>query len=243
MPKEITIPDPEPKPLEPKNLDSIKGIAWFQRSMKYNLNLMKNQDEVKEYQNDLKYKTNQEECLNCEEYKSWMLSYSPSVRFMIDEINKVNQSKGVDSNDVKDSIMCDFCEGWKGGGFHPELGILLCSNRIRDKFQLEDILTHELVHYYDNLKFKVNWANLKHHACSEIRASSLSGECRLTKQFWLGALSKFKMGHQDCVKRRAVLSVMANPLCDGDKKKAEKVVEEVWTSCLNDTRPFERIYR
>ena len=86
--------------------------------------------------------------------------------------------------------MCDFT---KGGGFHPDEGILLCANWIRNKWQLEDILTHELVHVYDYLKFDLDMNNLRHHACTEIRASMLSGECRIwqeiKKQDW-GILGK-----------------------------------------------------
>jgi inner membrane protease ATP23 len=29
---------------------------------------------------------------------------------------------------------------------------------------------HELVHMYDHTKFKVDWTNLRHHACSEVSA-------------------------------------------------------------------------
>ncbi|KAL6939236.1 hypothetical protein ACO0RG_003069 [Hanseniaspora osmophila] len=141
-------------------------------------------------------------------------------------------------------IVCDICPDMtKTGGFHPEFGILLCSNQIRDKWHLEDILSHEMIHYYDNLKFKVDWLNLKHHACSEIRASTLSGECRMMRELKMkGPQFKFASGFQECIKRRATLSVMGNPNCK-DKEQAEKVVDEVWESCFNDTRPFETVYR
>lgn len=36
---------------------------------------------------------------------------------------------------------------------------------------MEDTLVHELVHMYDHCKFKVDWSNLRHHACSEVRNS------------------------------------------------------------------------
>jgi inner membrane protease ATP23 len=44
---------------------------------------------------------------------------------------------------------------------------------------------------------------------------------------------------QACVRRRAVISVMANPNCH-DKESAERAVNEleVWESCFNDTKPF-----
>lgn len=35
-----------------------------------------------------------------------------------------------------------------------------------------------------------------------------------------------------------MLSVMSHPDC-GDQAKAEKAVNEVWESCLKDTRPFD----
>jgi inner membrane protease ATP23 len=158
---------------------------------------------------------------------------------MIQQIKKVNPLVG---DKIDEKIVCDICDEWKGGGFHPELGVLLCQNRIIDRYHLEDTLSHELVHYYDNTKFKVDWLNLKHHACSEIRASSLSGECRIMNQIKRAGLTKFGRGHQECVKRRAILSVEANPNCQS-KEQATKVVEEVWDSCFNDTRPFDHIYR
>lgn len=52
----------------------------------------------------------------------------------------------------------------------------------------------------------------------------------------------FTNHHQDCVRRRAVRSVMARPHCKDDVH-AVKVVNEVWDSCFNDTRPFDEIYR
>lgn len=45
---------------------------------------------------------------------------------------------------------------------------------------------------------------------------------------------------QACVRRRAVLSVAANPACP-DTETAEKAVNEVWDSCFQDTRPFDEV--
>lgn len=176
------------------------------------------------------------ECNRCEEIKQWMISYSPSVRFMMEQVARVG------GNISPNNIICDSCDEFKSGGFHPELGILLCQNRIYSKWHLEDTLTHELVHAYDHCKFNVRWDNLRHHACSEIRASSLSGECRMMNQIVRNKIFKFSKGHQDCVRRRATLSVRSNPNCQSDEEAA-KVVNQVFESCFNDTRPFEEIYR
>lgn len=47
---------------------------------------------------------------------------------------------------------------------------------------------------------------------------------------------------QACVRRRAVLSVAANPACP-NVEAAEKAVNEVWDSCFPDTRPFDEVSR
>lgn len=47
---------------------------------------------------------------------------------------------------------------------------------------------------------------------------------------------------QTCVRRRAVLSVEANPHCKS-RAEAEQAVDDVWNSCKADTRPFDRLYK
>jgi inner membrane protease ATP23 len=239
VPFEAPAPQTSTVPTEPADPKSIQGFEWWRRTMAYKTGLGLSQEEITRYENDASYKKNQTECNQCYEYRDFALKYSPSVIFMIQQIKKVNPLVG---DKIDEKIVCDICDEWKGGGFHPELGVLLCQNRIIDRYHLEDTLSHELVHYYDNTKFKVDWLNLKHHACSEIRASSLSGECRIMNQIKRAGLTKFGRGHQECVKRRAILSVEANPNCQS-KEQATKVVEEVWDSCFNDTRPFDHIYR
>ncbi|CDK27749.1 unnamed protein product [Kuraishia capsulata CBS 1993] len=220
------------------NTDSNKPSTfdWWRRTMEYKTGMGLTPESKEAYEKDLAVRTKTKDCEKCYEYRDWMLTYSPSVVFMLDQIKKLGSK--LDSKD----IICDECDDLRGGGYHPDMGILLCQNRILDKWHLGDVLSHELVHAYDDRKFKVDWLNLKHHACSEIRASSLSGECRISQEFWKGALGKVSKGHQNCVKRRAVLSVMANPNCDS-RETAEKAVDEVWASCFNDPRPYEMIYR
>ena len=99
-----------------------------------------------------------------------------------------------------------------------------------------------MVHAYDFLRFRWDENNLRHAACSEIRASSLGGECKFWRQFWKGGQRKLVNAHQDCVKRRATLSVAARREC-GDQATAAKVVNEVFDSCFADTRPFDEIYK
>jgi len=140
-----------------------------------------------------------------------------------------------------DRVVCSPCDYTRAGGFSPPAGaVVLCQGRFFSKKHMEDTLVHELVHMYDHSKFNVDWSNLRHHACSEIRANSLSGDCRWTRELRRGFVS-FSKQHQACVRRRAILSVRANSACP-DEAAAERAVNEVWESCFNDTRPFDEIY-
>jgi mitochondrial inner membrane protease ATP23 len=125
---------------------------------------------------------------------------------------------------------------------HPSYGILLCSNFHRDRSHLEDTLAHEMVHCWDHLRFKIDHDDLRHAACLEIRAATLSGECRFGKEVWKRGQWGLMQKLQDCVRRRATLSVAARESCKDDVQAA-RMVNEVWDSCFNDTRPFDEIYR
>lgn len=208
--------------------------------MQYRCSMGISEQEKKQFEFDYQNRDLKEKCTACNEYRDWMLTYSPSVTFMMNHISKLTKSSQPILD--KSNIVCDTCDDVKGGGFHPQVGILLCSNWIRSKWQLEDVLTHELVHVYDYLKFDIDLTNLNHHACTEIRASTLSGECRMFNEIKKTGLGNFAGKFQECVKRRAVLSVAANPKCES-VEQAERVVNTVWGSCFNDTRPFERVYR
>jgi inner membrane protease ATP23 len=77
----------------------------------------------------------------------------------------------------------------QGGGFSPSHGILLCANEMRDKKHVEDTLSHEMVHAWDHLRWKVDWADLRHAACSEVNsAQKLKMEIANLKRFELRAL-------------------------------------------------------
>ncbi|KAI9815532.1 MAG: Mitochondrial inner membrane protease atp23 [Pycnora praestabilis] len=172
----------------------------------------------------------------CEGFKDYLFKYSPVIRFMRENIQQLHG----DIN--KENVRCRRCTKRQSGGFDPNYGIQICANEMRNQGHFEDTLAHEMVHAYDHLRFKVDWRDLRHAACTEIRASSLSGECRWTREFFTRAQYNITQQHQECVRRRAVLSVMGRPACKDDVQ-AVKVVNEVWDSCFADTRPFDEIYR
>jgi len=171
----------------------------------------------------------------CEKWKKELMNYSPAVVFMLKRL----EISGCPVNTMH--LLCEPCNDMRSGGFSPKMGLtVLCQGRFWNKNHMEDTIMHELVHMYDQCRFKVDWNDLRHHACSEIRANSLSGDCKWTRELRRGFFS-FSKQHQACVRRRSALSVTANPACP-DAVTAERAVNEVWESCFSDTRPFDEIY-
>jgi inner membrane protease ATP23 len=115
--------------------------------------------------------------------------------------------------------------------------ILLCQNRIRGDEEMTKILTHEIIHAFDDCRANLDWRDCVHHACTEIRASNLSRECRWMEEFKRLQLHGVN-GQQSCVRRRAELSVQMNPFCN-KPGQARLAVEAAWEICYRDTAPFQ----
>ena len=100
---------------------------------------------------------------------------------------------------------------------------------------VSDARSSSLAHRNKNM----DWLDLKQHACSEVRASNLSGDCHWVNEMFRGYFG-VENGHQKCVRRRAELSTAMNPRCRG-RDEAKRVVNEVFEQCFKDTRPFDDI--
>lgn len=98
----------------------------------------------------------------------------------------------------ENAIKCEPCSPTHAGGFTPSPypgTIRLCAGNFLSKNHMEATVAHELIHMYDQCKFKVDWQNLRHHACSEIRANTLSGDCKFTRELARGVVA-FSKNHQ-----------------------------------------------
>ncbi|KAK8347064.1 hypothetical protein V6Z12_A07G259100 [Gossypium hirsutum] len=116
--------------------------------------------------------------------------------------------------------------------------IVVCSDQVRIQDDVNQEVIRHLIHAYDECRpSNLDWRNCAHHACSEIRAGHLSGDCHYKREFLRGFM-KIRGHEQDCVRRRVMKSVMANPFCS--KTAAKDAMEAVWDICYNDTKPFDR---
>ncbi|KAG0249958.1 Mitochondrial inner membrane protease atp23 [Mortierella polycephala] len=177
---------------------------------------------------------NKQDLKECELRREQLVKNSPGVRFMMNNLQKAGCPL------TKNMLECGPCDMTKSGGFSKDHGILLCQNGFFSKKHQEHTMIHEMIHMYDHCVFNVDWNNLRHHACSEVRAAGLGGDCNWSREVRRGFYT-FTKQHQECVKRRAILSVQANPKCP-DRATAEKAVNAVFESCYNDTRPFDEFY-
>ena len=105
---------------------------------------------------------------------------------------------------------------------------------------MPNTLAHELVHAYDDARANVDWFNLTHHACTEIRAANLSGDCTFSREFDRGRITPISIAGAGarCVRRRAELSVSMHPQCQ-NMETAAAAVDRAWQSCFHDTAPFD----
>ena len=184
-----------------------------------------------------------EERSRCENQLEKSLLNNKNLQILLDKINDIGCTI------PKDFIKCRPCDANVAGGFiinndenkknstsyKPQ--IIMCENTIGGCSQevFDKTLMHELIHAYDQCTTKIDYKNCLQHACTEIRASAISGECDSMLELARGNKTIIK-GHQLCTKRRAEISVSANPHCKGISAAA---VEAIFDQCYNDTLPFK----
>ncbi len=135
-------------------------------------------------------------------------------------------------------IRCEPCNEFASGHFARDengyCGITLCSNFRLPQAALEAAIVHELIHAFDYCRVKdLDYTNCAHHACTEVRASALSGECTPRRE-WARGNRAFTNHFRDCVRQRAILSVSMNPNCQNPNAAVDGVLDR----CIADTEPF-----
>ena len=124
------------------------------------------------------------------------------------------------------------------GGFDRRSNqVVVCSEKCRTAEVVEQILAHELVHLYDQCVARVDWSDLRHLACSEVRAANLA-HCRGALSGALGDGAALWGGHRACVRGRAARSVAA--VGGVGREVAGEAVAAVFEQCYADLEPVGR---
>ncbi|KAK0178598.1 hypothetical protein PV327_007476 [Microctonus hyperodae] len=146
--------------------------------------------------------------------------------------------------DLRRNFSCETCDSLVTGGYDTELNqIVICQNNIRRESTAASVLVHEMIHMFDFCRHKMDFKNIDHLACTEIRAANLT-YCSFASAVVDGDASFWdvKNRHQDCVKRRAMLSVLAARAVT--VAEAAEAVNRVFNKCYKDLEPIgRRIYR
>jgi len=137
-------------------------------------------------------------------------------------------------------VSCEDCAKGLAGGFDRETNqIVLCANYCQDLEKINSTLAHELVHMYDYCTTTINFNQLEHLACTEVRAANLV-DCRRPISYLIRAASSLEGDtiHASCVKDRAVRSVQA--IAAVPQYVAAAAVEKIFHRCYADVEPVGR---
>lgn len=135
-------------------------------------------------------------------------------------------------------VSCELCDNCTAG-FDPDTKqIILCYNQSLNREQIKDAMMHEMIHMFDYCRFKFDFDNIEHVACSEIRAANLSF-CSIYDRLRFGDSWNFKKSHRNCVRDVAFKSVKAySP--ETEDSKLHEIIDKVFIHCYNDLEPFGR---
>ncbi|XP_041976835.1 mitochondrial inner membrane protease ATP23 homolog [Aricia agestis] len=176
--------------------------------------------------------------LKCEKNVYECVKNSPMVKIMMAAL----RSSGCPI-DIRRHISCEVCDYSVSGGYDPELNqIVVCQNVSRAYRMVQGVLTHEMIHMFDYCKNELDFKNMEHLACTEIRAANLT-HCSFVSAWSQGDASWFKLkkAHEDCVKSKALYSVLA--VRQIGREEAIDVIEKVFPKCYADLEPIGRRIR
>lgn len=106
------------------------------------------------------------------------------------------------------------------------LSVVVCHNRVNsDRSEVEEILTHELIHLYDVQNLRLDLQECENLAYSEVRAAK-AAECRSSRHPHLQSY---------CVKQKAICAT--NNLFPAEGRAC---IQKVFDHAFADNRPFDQ---
>lgn len=77
--------------------------------------------------------------------------------------------------DIRRNISCETCDESVTGGYDPLTNqVVICQNSAKKPGLVQGILTHEFIHMFDYCVNNLDFKNIEHLACTEIRAANLA---------------------------------------------------------------------
>jgi mitochondrial inner membrane protease ATP23 len=174
----------------------------------------------------------------CEQNVYKCVMNSPLVKLMMGAL----KSSGCEI-DIRRHISCEVCDGSVSGGYDPVLNqIVVCQNIATNDGIVQGVMAHEMIHMFDYCRNDLDFKNIDHLACTEIRAANLT-HCSFLSAMAQGdaSFSNIKARHQYCVRTKALASVMAVRRVTLDEALAS--IERVFPKCYNDLEPIGRRLR
>jgi inner membrane protease ATP23 len=178
------------------------------------------------------------ERFKCEQNVYKCIKNSPLVRLMMGAL----KSSGCEI-DIRRHISCEVCDYKVSGGYDPVLNqVVVCQNVAKNEGLVQGVLTHEMIHMFDYCNNDLDFKNIDHLACTEIRAANLT-HCSFMSAMIQGDASPFRIAkaHQNCVKTKALCSVLAVRKVTAEE--ALDSINRVFDKCYNDLEPIGRRVR
>ncbi|KAG7307547.1 hypothetical protein JYU34_007753 [Plutella xylostella] len=135
------------------------------------------------------------EKMKCEKNVYECVKNSPIVKIMM----RALKSSGC-AVDLRRHISCEVCDYSVSGGYDPELNqIVVCQNVSTRQGMVQGVLAHEMIHMFDYCRNQLDFKNMEHLACTEIRAANLT-HCSFMSAWSQGDASytRIKKAHQVC---------------------------------------------
>lgn len=177
--------------------------------------------------------------IKCEKRIEKVINESPLVKLMVAAL----RSAGCPI-DVRRHISCEWCGKEVTGGYDPYLNqIVVCYNQCSSYACTETSVGHELLHMFDACRANLDFNNVEHVACTEIRAANLF-HCSIMSGWVADSVSftNLAQAHARCVKQKALASILAvRP--EMDRVDGRKVIDKVFDKCYNDLEPIGRRVR
>ncbi|KAG1683400.1 Mitochondrial inner membrane protease ATP23 [Nymphon striatum] len=173
-----------------------------------------------------------EECRN---FVSKAFKTDIMVKLMVSAL----KSSGCEVN-INRHIACEECSDNVSGGYDPVMHqVIICQNNCKNYATVQRTLLHELVHMFDDCRANVDFRNLDHLACTEVRAANLA-HCSFMDALIKGTIPLFRISkrHAECVKVTAAKSVMI--IKNVSKEEANLAINKVFDKCYNDLAPLGR---